>query len=326
MKNSYVKCNDSEINIWSNPQVVLALGIPQMIINLVAMTVNGSVIITIVSSRNLHRPIFILFCNLALSDLLVSSSGFWISLLFIKDPEHTIFGSKELLHAYTLYGLSILSAIYNLVSIGIERYLAVRGSLRLQCRVSKKQVLSAAVANWAVSIVFGCLPLMGWNCLKKERRGSMSTLYSPFCIDYLIFLTVPNFAVVLFLPLFSYIGIIVILKKQKSILGKSGQLLATYKAAEIQVVKTCVFIWALTMLSYTPFLGGVMWDAAHTSCPEDLQANVFVFRNLTAMMIVLNSLGNPIIYTLKFKTLGNNLMFLKCQSSHRIEVQTVQNV
>ncbi|XP_034608770.1 lysophosphatidic acid receptor 3-like [Trachemys scripta elegans] len=315
--NRYLNCSVNSTEIWSS-HLVLALGIPQLIINVISVIFNCAVIITILSTKDLHKPIFILFCNLAFSDLLTSSSGFWISMLFITNPESTIFGSKDLLIAYAFYTMSILSTIYNLVSIGIERYLAVAESLRMRCRVSRNQSLAASLINWALAFFLSCIPLVGWNCLNNKEN--MSALYSPFCVDYLILITIPNCVVAFILPLFTYLSIIAILRKQKFTMGACGQANGIYKSAEVQVARTSVFIWLLALVSYAPFVVGVVLDAANRLCPTDLYPNVYVFRNCTAMMITMNSLGNPIIYTLQVKTLGSKLKFLKCPASNRVQV------
>ncbi|CAH2222162.1 lysophosphatidic acid receptor 1-like [Pelobates cultripes] len=322
---SLVNCSTEELNgsdIW-NPHIVLALGIPQMITNLVAAAFNCTVIFTISFSKDLNHPIFLLFCNLAVSDLLVSVSGFWISLCFIGQPDSTIFGSRSILVAYVAYAVSILSTVYNLVSIGIERYLTVSGRTRLRCRASRNQVFSAIFINWTLAIILGSLPLMGWDCLKKD--GFKSTLYGPFCIDYLAFITIPNCMVALVLPLTSYIGIIIKVRKQKLCMQAHGQHHSTYKAAEVHVAKTCIFIWILAVVSYAPFFGGVLWDILNTVCPEELQTSAFVFRNVSATMITLNSLGNPIIYTFKFKLTRDNLTICKCQSKNQISAVALRN-
>ncbi|KAM4795888.1 lysophosphatidic acid receptor 1-B-like [Rhinophrynus dorsalis] len=321
-----LNCSNEELNgsdIWS-PHIVLALGITQMTSNLLSAIFNCTVIVTITFSRDLNHPIFILFCNLAVSDLLVSVSGFWISLQFIIEPNSTILGSWKVLIAYISYTISILSTIYNLVSIGIERYLTVSENGRHNCGISRKNTLYAVFMIWTVAIIFGSLPLMGWDCLNK--LGNVSTLYGPFCIDYLLFIAVPNCIIAIVLPLITYIGIIVILRKQKLCMQAHGQLQGTYKAAEVQVAKTCIFIWILALVSYAPFFAGVIWDVTNTVCPEELQTSMFVFRNLSAMTITLNSLGNPIIYTLKFKNLGIRFGLCNCQSNNRISTETTVKI
>ncbi|XP_074870222.1 lysophosphatidic acid receptor 1-A-like [Carettochelys insculpta] len=320
---SYLNCSVSSSEIWSS-QLVLALGIPQLIINAISAIFNCGVIIIILSTKDLHKPIFILFCNLAFSDLLTSSSGFWISMLFITDPESTIFGSKDVLTAYVFYTISILSTIYNLVSIGMERFLAVAESLRWRCQVSRNQSLAAALISWALALFLGCIPLVGWNCLHNKEK--LSALYSPFCVDYLIFITIPNFLVAFVLPLYTYLSIIVILRKQKVRMEACGQVNGIYKSAEVQVARTSVFIWLLALVSYAPLFAGVLFDAANSLCPTDLHPSVYVFRNCTSMMITMNSLGNPIIYTLQVKMLGRKLKFLKCPNNHRIHVQVLGNL
>ncbi|KFR10642.1 Lysophosphatidic acid receptor 1, partial [Opisthocomus hoazin] len=267
-----------------------------------------TVIFTRMATKDLHKPISILFCNLAFSDLFTSFSGFWISMLFITNPDITIFGSKEMLAPYAFYTTSILSTIYNLVSIGIERYLAVAESMRTRFRVARNHSIAAVLINWVLAFILGCLPLMGWNCLHTEKN--LSVLYSPFCIDYLIFIAIPNVAVAFVIPLFTYLGIIIILRRRKLRMKACGQATGTYKSAETQVARTSIFIWLLALISYAPFFAGVLFDATTHQCHADLYPGVYVFRNCTAMLITMNCLGNPIIYTLKGKALGARLRAL----------------
>nr|XP_056721012.1 sphingosine 1-phosphate receptor 2-like [Euleptes europaea] len=305
--------------VW-NKQLVLSLGVPQLTITVISMAFNSAVIVTVVLSKELHKPIFILFCNLAISDLLSSSSGFWITALFLTDPESTVLGYKGILIPYAFYTMSILATIYNLVVIGIERYLAVAECLRMRYRVTRNQTLGTALVTWLLAFSLGFMPLMGWNCLEK---ANVSALYSPLCIDYLIFITIPHCTMALFLPLFTYINIIGFLRKQTMTMVALGQAQATYKLAEIQVTRTSVFIWVLALLSYSPFFIGVLLDLTHEDCPGELSRGVYIFRNLTTMMITMNSLGNPIIYTLKVKKLRHRLKFLKNPSTNRIQVLAI---
>ncbi|NWX88931.1 LPAR1 protein, partial [Nothoprocta ornata] len=280
-----------------------------------------TVIFTIMATKDLHKPILVLFCNLAFSDLCTSSSGFWISLLFITNPDSTIFGSKDMLAPYAFYTISVLSTIYNLVSIGIERYLAVAESIRTRFRVSRKHSLAAVLINWALAFFFGSLPLIGWNCLHKENR--LSVLYSPLCVDYLIFITIPNCVVAFIVPLFTYLSIIIILRKRKLKMKACRQATGTYKSAEIQVARTSIFIWLLALISYAPFFAGVLFDATNHQSPLELYPNTYIFRNCTAMLVTMNCLGNPIIYTLKMKEFKAKLKALKCPSPNRVHACTV---
>ncbi|XP_063145995.1 lysophosphatidic acid receptor 3-like [Candoia aspera] len=311
--------NNGTAPIW-NTHLVLGLGIPQLLISFISAIFNSAVFFCVVFSKELHKPIFILFCNLAISDFLCSTSGFWIATVFITDPQSTIVGTKELLRAYAFYATSILATIYNLVIIGIERYLAVSRSLKMRYRITRNQILSTTLVIWACAFSLGFMPLMGWNCLGMDK---ISALYSPLCMDYLIFVTIPHCAVVLILPLFTYLNIIVFLRKHKVTMETLGQSHATYRLAEVQVARTSVLIWLFGLFSYAPFFAGVVFDSATKQCPSEHSPAIYIFRNLTAMMITINSLGDPIIYSLNMKKLGNMLRFLKHPSNNRIEVQAV---
>ncbi|GCB73921.1 lysophosphatidic acid receptor 3-like [Scyliorhinus torazame] len=303
--------------------LVLSLGIPQLVINLISIGCNCLVILAMVSARHQHKPIFILFGSLALSDLLSSSSSFWIALLFLTEPEDTVYGSAALMHAYAILAISILSTVYNLMSIGIERYLTVADCLRPRYRISHCQAWLAAGTSWLLAGLFGALPLMGWNCLGNEEASS--ALYRPLCIDYLLFITIPNCVVTFACLTFTYVAIIVILKRQKGIIVAQGHVSNSYRVAEAHVAKTSVVIWIMTAVSYAPFFSSVLWDAIDHSPLEDLHIHIYVFRNFTAMMITLNSLVNPIVYSQKLKGLGNTVGSFRCPVNNKVHMQTANN-
>ncbi|NWR52360.1 LPAR1 protein, partial [Regulus satrapa] len=273
------------------------------------------VIFTRLATRDLHKPISILFCNLAVSDLFTSFSGFWISMLFITNPDITIFGSRDMLAPYALYTTSILSTIYNLVSIGIERYLAVAKSMRTRFRVARNHSVVVVLVNWLLAFFLGCLPLMGWNCLHAD--GNISVLYSPFCVNYLVLVAMPNVVLAFLVPLFTYLRIIIILRKRKLRMQACGQAPGTYRSAETQVARTSISIWLLALVSYAPFFAGVIFDATNQRCHVDLYPGAYIFRNCTAMLITTTCLGNPLLYTLKLRALGAKLRALRCPSAAR---------
>ncbi|NXO41185.1 LPAR1 protein, partial [Locustella ochotensis] len=280
-----------------------------------------TVIFTRLATRDLHKPISILFCNLAVSDLFTSFSGFWISMLFITNPDITIFGSQDMLAPYALYTTSILSTIYNLVSIGIERYLAVAESMRTRFRVARSHSIAVVSVNWLLAFSLGCLPLLGWHCL--PAGSSTSVLYSPFCVNYLVFVTLPNVAVAFLVPLFTYLRIIIILRKRKLRMQACGQAAGTYRSAETQVARTSISIWLLALASYAPFFAGVVFDATNQRCHTDLYPGVYIFRNCTAILITLTCLGNPLLYTLSLRELGAKLKALRCLSPGRLRACAV---
>ncbi|XP_041096971.1 lysophosphatidic acid receptor 1-A-like [Polyodon spathula] len=320
-----MNCTDANTtDPWSS-ELVLALGIFQVLTNLTAVACNCAVIVTILHGKHFRRPIYILFCSLASSDLLTSISGLWVSLLFIEKPESTIYGSEDLLRVYSMNAIGLLATIYNLMSIGIERYLTVSSWANLRFKVSKRQSLTAVLVNWGLALLLGSLPLLGWNC---SELGMTSNLYNPLCIDYLVFITVPTGMVAFGCIFVTYVAIIAILKKQKTRLAAHdfpNNKRPTYRPAEDRVTRTSIAIWILTAVSYLPFFVGVLWDACTAVCPQKLKLGVFIFRNVASVMFTVNAIGNPIIYTLKAKNFRSALNSLRCASKdNRVHVRTVE--
>uniref|UniRef100_A0A803SP65 G-protein coupled receptors family 1 profile domain-containing protein n=1 Tax=Anolis carolinensis TaxID=28377 RepID=A0A803SP65_ANOCA len=300
-------CHNQTAHIWTR-ELVLSMAIPHITMAVVSVVFNSAVILAVACTKDLQKPIFLLFCNLALSDLLSSASGFWVAIFFMRDPQSTVVGSRKLLRLYAFYAVPILATIYNLVAIGVERYLALAEKRWTRRRITRNQVLGIVVVIWLVALFLGFLPLMGWNCLGTDN---VSTLYSPLCVNYLAFITIPHSAVSFLLPFFTYLSIILTLRKHKISMGALGQARSTGRLAEIQVARTSIVIWITALLSYLPFFVAVVLDLAMPHCPRDLPLGLYVFRNLTAMMIAINSLGNPIVYTLNVKRLGRRIKALK---------------
>ncbi|XP_007894879.1 G-protein coupled receptor 6-like [Callorhinchus milii] len=314
---------DANSNVTWSSSLVLALGVPQVLVNLISIICNAVVVFGIATVEQRRRPIIVLFRSLALSDLLTGCSSLYVALLFISNPDNSIHGSQELLVAYSIFTVSILSTVYNLISIGVERYLTVADCLRERGRLSEQHIWLAAGSSWILASLLGMLPLMGWNCLGKEAAASR--LYGPFCIDYLIFIAAPNFAVASLCLLLTYVAIIVILRRQSSTVAAHAHSTSCYKVAEARVTKTSAFIWVTTLISYAPFFGGVLWDVLDHSPAEDIRIGVYIFRNCTAIMITANSLVNPIIYTHKQRGLGCSMSSLKGCLQRKTRERTVAN-
>ncbi|XP_060613648.2 lysophosphatidic acid receptor 1-A-like [Anolis sagrei] len=315
-------CHNQTAHIWTR-ELVLSLGIPHIIMTIISVVFNSAVILSVVCAKDLQKPIFLLFCNLAFSDLLSSASGFWVALFFMRDPQSTVVGSRKILRLYAFYAVPILATIYNLVAIGIERYLALAEKRWTRRRITRNQVLGIVLAIWLVALFLGFMPLMGWNCLGTDN---VSTLYSPLCINYLAFITIPHSTVSFIIPFFTYLSIILFLRKHKVSMGALGQARSVGRLAEIQVARTSILIWITALLSYMPFFVAVVLDLAMPHCPTDLPLGIYIFRNLTSTMIAINSLGNPIIYTLNVKRLGRRIKALKQPSINRIDVQVVEKM
>ncbi|KAG9281715.1 lysophosphatidic acid receptor 1-B-like, partial [Astyanax mexicanus] len=255
--------------------------------SLLSLILNAAAVgLVLVHTRPNRGPYAALLCSLALSDALTSSTSVYVSVRTALSPANSVIATDVPLPVYTLLTTGILSGTYGVLSIGVERLLAVCGAHKRRVQL-KSRVLKVLALCWTLAVVVGSLPLFGWNC---AISGEASTLYGPLCINYLLFVVVPNTMVVFVVLSVTYVTVIVKLRELNSSRASTTR-------AEARITRMAWIIWGLALVAYTPFLAGVLWDASHSSCPEKLKTSVIVYKNVAYAFLVLNSIGNPILYT-----------------------------
>ncbi|KAI4881401.1 hypothetical protein NFI96_010138 [Prochilodus magdalenae] len=261
-------------------ELVTAASLLSLFLNAVA------VVLVVGHARPNQGPFTTLLCSLALSDALMSSTSVYVSVRTALSPDNSVIATDVPLPVYTLLTTGVLSGTYGVLAIGVERHLAVRSTCKRRVQL-KSRVLKVLGLCWTLAVVVGSLPLFGWNCV---NGGLASTLYDPLCMNYLLFVVVPNTVVVFVVLSVTYVTVIVKLRELNSSSSNTVR-------AETRVTRTAWIIWGMALVAYTPFLAGVLWDASHRSCPEKLKTSVIMFKNIAYAFLVLNSIVNPIVYT-----------------------------
>ncbi|XP_072548871.1 lysophosphatidic acid receptor 3-like [Salminus brasiliensis] len=255
--------------------------------SLLSLILNAAAVVLVLARARPYRgPFAALLCSLALSDALTSSTSVYVSVRTALSPANSVVATDVPLAVYALLTTGVLSGTYGVLAIGVERHLAVRGARKGRVQL-RSRVLKVLGLCWTLAVVVGSLPLFGWNC---AYSGVASTLYGPLCINYLLFVVVPNTMVVFAVLSVTYVAVIVKLRELNSRSTRIAR-------AETRVTRTAWIIWGLALVAYTPFLAGVLWDASHSSCPEKLKTSVIVYKDVAYAFLVLNSIGNPIVYT-----------------------------
>ncbi|XP_076867842.1 lysophosphatidic acid receptor 3-like [Brachyhypopomus gauderio] len=279
----------------------------------ISLILNAFVIIILVYARQYRRPFAVLLCSLAVSDLITSSTSVFVSIQTTLHPTNSVVTTDVPLPVYALLTIGILSGTYDMLTIGIERYLTVCDIRKRRIQL-KKRILKILGVSWTLALALGSLPLFGWNC---ANSGETSTLYGPLCMNYLLFVVVPNTAIIFSVLLITYTAMILKLRELNSATTIHA---ISYAQTETRVTRTALTIWVLAIASYTPFLAGVLWDASHRSCPEKLKTSVIVYKNVAYAFLVLNSIGNPIVYTFNCPNIWRLLRLIRGKRRNRVNV------
>jgi hypothetical protein len=194
----------------------LSLFICGIILCLIILILNSLTLITIIKSKRLHNITNILIANLSLSDFLSGIAFLYpciLNLLTIYSLEaydsylYKITCNIRQFYYLCLAGYSplitsMLSSIFTLTLLAIEKYMAILHPYLYERLIDDRKYLCyiLLVLTWTISILISMLPLMGWNEHNKysSYRGfdcqdaqSLPCMFERiFTLDYILLFTI----------------------------------------------------------------------------------------------------------------------------------------
>ncbi|KAE8613677.1 hypothetical protein XENTR_v10007824 [Xenopus tropicalis] len=175
----------------------------------VAIIGNIMVIISVVTNKQLRIPTNYLIVNLAIADLLLSSTvlpfsatkeivGYWVFGRILCD----VWAAMDV--------LCCTASIFSLCTISIDRYIGVRHSLRYPTIVTRKRTILALLGVWMFSTVISIGPLLGW---KEPAPPDTYVCEITTEIFYAIFSSLASFYIPLIVILVMYCRVYVVAKR-----------------------------------------------------------------------------------------------------------------
>nr|XP_032831043.1 olfactory receptor 1500-like [Petromyzon marinus] len=113
---------------------------------------NLMVLVTVAVSTDLHKPMHIFLCNLAIGDIIISTGG------LPKQLQVLLTGDREILYVscvaqmFTLH-ISGKNEILTLAMMSVDRYLAICYPLHYHTKVTAKRSIFTALLSWLIAIV-----------------------------------------------------------------------------------------------------------------------------------------------------------------------------
>ncbi|XP_068134416.1 alpha-1B adrenergic receptor [Hyperolius riggenbachi] len=174
-----------------------------------AIVGNIMVIISVVANRQLRIPTNYLIVNLAIADLLLSTTvlPFSATLEIVK---RWVFGRVFCDMWAAMDVLCCTASIYSLCAISIDRYIGVRYSLQYPTIVTRRRVLLALLCVWILSTVISIGPLLGWKQQGATDEFVCNITTEPF---YAIFSSMGSFYIPLIVILVMYCRVYVVAKR-----------------------------------------------------------------------------------------------------------------
>ncbi|XP_061902487.1 alpha-1A adrenergic receptor-like [Entelurus aequoreus] len=174
-----------------------------------AIVGNLLVILSVVCNRHLRIPTNYFIINLAIADLLLSTTVLPVSAT-LEVLDYWVFGRIFCDIWAAVDVLCCTASIMSLCAISIDRYIGVRYPLQYPVIVTEKRALLAMLAVWILAIVISIGPLLGWKQPPSQDDTVCVITEEPF---YALFSSLGSFYIPLAVILAMYCRVYVVAKR-----------------------------------------------------------------------------------------------------------------
>uniref|UniRef100_A0A3Q1G100 Olfactory receptor, family 70, subfamily B, member 1 n=1 Tax=Acanthochromis polyacanthus TaxID=80966 RepID=A0A3Q1G100_9TELE len=148
------------------------------------MVVNVGIVVLVFLEKNLHQPMYLLFCNLTLSDILGNSIMVpWLMVDILLPPSKRLISCYEcVFQAFTTHMFGTTSHTVLMIT-AFDRYVAICNPLCYAAVMTNRMVLKLTASAWGVAFVLVGV-LLGLT-VRLNRCWSLIT--NPYCNNASLF-------------------------------------------------------------------------------------------------------------------------------------------
>ncbi|XP_047435784.1 melanocyte-stimulating hormone receptor [Mugil cephalus] len=291
--------DDNETNSTMGERNLLGcvqIRIPQelfLALGLISLVENILVIVAIIRNRNLHSPMYYFICCLAVSDMLVSVSNVMETVfMLLNDHGLLVVHPGMLRHLDNVIDVMICSSVVSslsfLCTIAADRYVTIFYALRYHSIMTTQRAVIIIVVVWLASIASSILFIV------YHTDNAVIVCLVTFFFTTLVF----NAVLYLHMFLLAHVH-----SRRIMAFHKSRRQSTSMKGAITLTILLGVFI-----VCWGPFFLHLILILA---CPTSSFCNCF-FRNfnLFLILIICNSLIDPLIYAYRSQELRKTLQEL----------------
>ncbi|XP_028290137.1 sphingosine 1-phosphate receptor 5b [Gouania willdenowi] len=283
-------------------------GIAFLVVCLLIVLENAVVLIAIWRNKKFHLPMYYLLGNLTLSDLLAGIT--YMTNIIMSGPNTLKLTPLVWFLREGGVFITLAASIISLLAIAIERHVTMV-TMRPYHGAKKGRMLALIGASWALALLLGILPIMGWNCI--HRLDQCSTVLPLYAKSYIL-CSVTVFSVVLLAIVVLYVRVFRIVRtntqrQRQALSGSMRKGMARKSQKYIALLKTVTVVLGVFIACWLPlfFLLLVDFFCPTHNCEMLDKADYFLG------VAIFNSLLNPIIYTLTSKDMRRAILRLLCR-------------
>ncbi|KAF6729419.1 Alpha-1B adrenergic receptor [Oryzias melastigma] len=188
-----------------------AVPVGMVLASFIAFAIAGNilVILSVVCNRHLRIPTNYFIINLAIADLLLSTTVLPVSAT-LEVLDYWVFGRIFCDIWAAVDVLCCTASIMSLCAISIDRYIGVRYPLQYPMIVTRRRALLAMLGVWILSFVISIGPLLGWKEPPSQDETVCLITEEPF---YALFSSLGSFYIPLAVILAMYCRVYVVAKR-----------------------------------------------------------------------------------------------------------------
>ncbi|XP_066183414.1 tubulin beta-3 chain [Sylvia atricapilla] len=266
-------------------ELFLALGLVSLVENLL-------VVAAILKNRNLHSPTYYFICCLAVSDMLVSISNL-AEMLFMLLLEHGVLVMRPSIvrHMDSVIDMLICSSVVSSLSflgvIAVDRYITIFYALRYHSIMTLQRAVVTMASVWLASTV------------------SSTVLIIYYRSNTILLCLIGFFLFMLVLMLVLYIHMFALARHHLHSISSQQKPPTAHRGGSLKGAVTLTILLGVFFICWGPFFFHLILIV---TCPTNPFCTCFFsYFNLFLILIICNSVIDPLIYAFRSQELRRTL-------------------
>ncbi|KFO77857.1 Melanocyte-stimulating hormone receptor, partial [Cuculus canorus] len=287
--------NQSNVTAGTSSAWCQGLNVPNelfLTLSLVSLVENLLVVAAILKNRNLHSPMYYFICCLAISDMLVSVSNL-VETLFMLLMEHgvLVIHANIVRHMDNVIDMLICSSVVSSLSflgvIAVDRYITIFYALRYHSIMTLQRAVVTMASIWLASTV-------------------SSTIFITYYRNNAILLCLISFFLfMLVLMLVLYIHMFTLACHHLRSISSQQKQPTVYRSSSLKGAVTLTILLGVFFICWGPFFFHLILIV---TCPTNPFCTCFFsYFNLFLILIICNSVVDPLIYAFRSQELRRTL-------------------